>query len=85
MLSEILNFLDGTNNQTAAVNSPLPLINSETESNLGGFRGGEARPGVGSENINKLRNMTKTELSEEVLSLQMLVQDKDNKLVMMER
>lgn len=83
MLSEILNFLDGTNNQTAADSSPLPLINSETESNLGGFRGGEAR--AGSENINKLRNMSKTELTEEVLSLQMLVQDKDNKLVMMER
>ena len=45
MLSEILNFLDGAN-QT---NSPLP-INSETESNAGGFlaRGG------GCENINKV-------------------------------
>lgn len=49
MLSEILNILDGANQGTS--NSPLPImINSETESNAGGFHG---RSG-GCELINKV-------------------------------
>ena len=77
MLSEILNFLDDANLQTS--NSPIPVINSETESNAGGFR----RPGC--ESVSKLHGMSMAPLTEEVLSLQMLVQDKDNKLIVMER
>lgn len=82
VLSEILNFLDGANHTVLSNNSPLPMINSETESNAGGFPAER----IGScENINKLRGMSLAELIEEVLSLQMLLQDKDNKLVVMER
>lgn len=76
VLSEIMNFLDDASQ--AAV-SPLPVLNSETESTLGGFR----RPGC--ESINKLHGMSMSQLTEEVLGLQMLVQDKDNKLIVLER
>lgn len=75
MLSEILNFLDDASQATN--NSPLPIINSETESNAG-----FARPA--SESMRKLHGMSMTQLTEEVLSLQMLVQDKDNKLMVLE-
>lgn len=77
MLSEILNFLDDASQATN--NSPLPVVNSETESNAGGF----GKPGC--ESVQKLHGMSMAQLTEEVLSLQMLVQDKDNKLVVLER
>ena len=77
VLSEILHFLDDANKESS--NSPA-LINSETESNIGVTYG---RPSIDS--IGKLHGMTQTQLTEEVLSLQMLLQDKDTKLVAMER
>ncbi|XP_057372153.1 centrosomal protein of 131 kDa-like [Daphnia carinata] len=80
VLSEILNFLDDANSDTPVLRSPLLAINSETESNAeGGFR----RPRC--EGVTRLHGMSMAELIEEVLSLQMLVEDKDNKILVMER
>ena len=65
MLSEILSFLDDANSHTPLARSPLLAINSETESNAeGGFR----RPDC--EGVTRLHGMSMTELTEEVLALQ---------------
>lgn len=74
VLSEILTFLDDANKVTG---SPVGA-NSETESSAG-----FCKPSA--ENISKLHGMSISQLTEEVLSLQMLLQDKDAKLVAMER
>ena len=85
MLSEILNFLDDANQQ-ANSNSPVhAMINSETESTNQSTGGGHQQQKVGCESVNKLHGMTKSQLADEVLALQMLAQDKDNKLILMER
>ncbi|KZS22077.1 Uncharacterized protein APZ42_010960 [Daphnia magna] len=80
VLSDILNFLDDANSDTPVLRSPLLVINSETESNAeGGFRRARC------EGVSRLHGMSMAELIEEVLSLQMLVEDKDNKILVMER
>ena len=68
MLSEILNFLDDANSNIASTSSPLLAINSETESNAeGGFRK------TGCEDVTKLHGMSITDLTEEILALQVVI------------
>lgn len=68
MLSEILNFLDDANSNIALTSSPLLAINSETESNAeGGFRK------TGCEDVTKLHGMSITDLTEEILALQVVI------------
>ena len=93
VLSEILNFLDDAN-KNSPVNCHSAAINSETESNMGsggggggggGVAGGGGGGGYGLDTIGKLHGMSMTQLTEECLGMQILVQDKDAKLEAMER